>query len=129
MRTGCLSLLMRIGAVAVAAVLAALSMVLIFSFGLSALGLATRPVVAALTGGLHSVKYQFGESPKIAYIPASTQIRAAEDGDLMVLLCVRCVWKWESSAGFSALCRFTESKEELDGHHCDDSGAADRAAR
>jgi hypothetical protein len=33
-----LSLLMRIGAVAVAAVLAALSMVLIFSFGLSALG-------------------------------------------------------------------------------------------
>ena len=38
MRTGCLSLLMRIGVVAVAAVLAALSMVLIFSFGLSALG-------------------------------------------------------------------------------------------
>ena len=38
MRTGCLSLLMRVGVVAVAAVLAALSMVLIFSFGLSALG-------------------------------------------------------------------------------------------
>ena len=38
MRTGCLSLLIRVGVVTVAAVLAALSMVLIFSFGLSALG-------------------------------------------------------------------------------------------
>lgn len=38
MRTGCLSLVVRIGVVSVAAVLAALSMALIFSFGLSALG-------------------------------------------------------------------------------------------
>ena len=38
MRTGCLSLLVRVGVVSVAAVLAALSMALIFSFGLSALG-------------------------------------------------------------------------------------------
>ncbi len=38
MRTGCLSLVVRIGVVSVAAVLAALSVALIFSFGLSALG-------------------------------------------------------------------------------------------
>lgn len=38
MRTGCVSLLIRVGLVSVAAVLAALSMALIFSFGLSALG-------------------------------------------------------------------------------------------
>ena len=38
MRTGCLSLLIMVGVVSVAAVLAALSMALIFSFGLSALG-------------------------------------------------------------------------------------------
>ena len=38
MRTGCLSLVVRVGVVSVAAILAALSMALIFSFGLSALG-------------------------------------------------------------------------------------------
>ena len=38
MRSGCLSLLVRVGVVSVAAVLAALSMALILSFGVSALG-------------------------------------------------------------------------------------------
>lgn len=38
MRTGCLSLVVRVGVVSVAAVFAALSVALIFSFGLSALG-------------------------------------------------------------------------------------------
>lgn len=46
----------------------------------------------------------------------------------MVLLWVRFVWKWESSAGFSVIWRFTESKEAFDGHHCDDNREADRAA-
>ena len=38
MRSGCLSLVVRVGAVSVAAVLAALSAALILSFGVSALG-------------------------------------------------------------------------------------------
>lgn len=38
MRSGCLSLVVRIGVVAIAAVLAALSMALILSFAISALG-------------------------------------------------------------------------------------------
>jgi hypothetical protein len=37
-RSGCLSLMVRVGVVSAAAVLAALSMALIFSFGVSALG-------------------------------------------------------------------------------------------
>ena len=38
MRSGCLSLVVRVGVVSAAAVLAALSIALIFSFGVSALG-------------------------------------------------------------------------------------------
>ena len=38
MRSGCLGLMVRVGVVSAAAVLAALSMALIFSFGVSALG-------------------------------------------------------------------------------------------
>ena len=38
MRSGCLSLMMRVGVVSAAAVLAALSAALILSFGISALG-------------------------------------------------------------------------------------------
>ena len=38
MRSGCLSVVLRVGAVSIAAVIAALSMALILSFGVSALG-------------------------------------------------------------------------------------------